>query len=122
MSLTGHRTISLAQSYLKFEPVLWFEIGKILKIFSLTNITMPKNDGKIKKIKDEKKKKNETTNVDICDSPVLQAAPFPLTVKLASGSLVRMGLRHGAPCGKYYSSKNECRKFARPKWLLLLFI
>ena len=69
-----------------------------------------------------KKKKNETTNVDICDSPVLEAAPFPLTVKLASGSLVRMRLRHGAPCGKYYSSKNECRKFARPKWLLLLFI
>ena len=69
-----------------------------------------------------KKKKRETTNVDICDSPVLEAAPFPLTVKLASGSLVRMRLRHGAPCGKYYSSKNECRKFARPKWLLLLFI
>lgn len=32
----------------------------------------------------KKKKKNETTNVDICDSPVLEAAPFPLTVKLAS--------------------------------------
>ena len=62
MSLTGHRTISLAQSYLKFEPVLWFEIGKILKIFSLTNITMPKNDGKIKKkIKDEKKKMKPQT-------------------------------------------------------------
>ena len=30
-----------------------------------------------------KKKNNETTNVDICDSPVLEAAPFPLTVKLA---------------------------------------
>ena len=61
MSLTGHRTISLAQSYLKFEPVLWFEIGKILKIFSLTNITMPKNDGKIKKIKDKKKKMKPQT-------------------------------------------------------------
>ena len=50
-----------------------------------------------------KKKKNETTNVDICDSPVLEAAPFLLThtVKLALGSLVRMGLHHGAPpCGK----------------------
>ena len=54
-----------------------------------------------------KKKKNETTNVDICDSPVLEAAPFPLTVKLASGSLVRMGLRHGAPCGKYYSLRSN---------------
>ena len=54
----------------------------------------------MKKIKLNHKRRN------FWESPVLEAAPFPLTVKLASGSLVRMGLRHGAPYGKYYSSKN----------------
>ena len=75
-----------------------------------------------KKLKMKKKKKKWNHKRRYLWQSGPWSCPLPPDSETCIGSLVRMGLRHGAPCGKYYSSKNECRKFARPKWLLLLFI